>query len=190
MSSTTEEHEPIPGPARSELMSDSAIPDAEFDDLDEILLPRRRRFGLLTIILLVVLIGGLGVLGGVELQKVRTPAAPAATSFASRRAAFAGGGGGGGGGQSSTGQGGGAGGTFGTVKLVDGDTVYLTSQDGSIVKVRTSAAGTTITHSVTGKASDLQPGQDVIVQGSADADGTITATRVTEGVSGGGRTGG
>jgi hypothetical protein len=75
---------------------------------------------------------------------------------------------------------------FGTIKLVDGTTIYVTASDGSITKV-TTAPATTISRSVSGTAADLQPGQTVVVQGAAGADGTVAATRVTEGGAGGGR---
>ncbi len=73
---------------------------------------------------------------------------------------------------------------------MDGDTIYVTTADGNIVKVKTTPGSTTITRSVSGTAADLQPGQTVVVQGAADADGTVAATRVTEGGLGGGGRGG
>lgn len=166
------------------------------DDADDFLPPRRKRMGPLTVALLLMLVAALGVYGGVRLQKARgtTSTAAAAATAAARGAGFrafgAQGGTGGtapaGGNSQGGAAGAGAGATIGTIKLVDGDTIYVTTQDGSIVKVKTTAASTTITRSVTGTAADLQPGQTVVVQGAAGSDGTVAATRVTEGGVGGG----
>lgn len=79
----------------------------------------------------------------------------------------------------------GAGSTVGTVKLVDGSTVYVTTTDGSIVKVTTSKS-TTIKVTKNGTAQDLAPGTAVVVQGTAGADGVVTATSVTQGGGAGG----
>jgi len=134
------------------------------DDVEDFLPARRKRVGPLTVALLVLLVAVLGVFGGVQLQKLRGKTTTVAATFAGGRA---------------------AGSTFGTVKLVDGDTIYVTASDGSIVKVKTTAGATTISRSVTGTAADLQPGQTVVVQGAAGPDGTVAATRVTEGGQGG-----
>ncbi|MEV7416202.1 DUF5666 domain-containing protein [Streptomyces sp. NPDC089919] len=97
---------------------------------------------------------------------------------------FGGGGAGGTGGPAA-----GAGLTTGTVKLVDGTTLYVTDAQGEVVKVTTDAR-TRITRATTGKVADLQPGQTVTVRGSQNADGDLAATTVAEGGaagSGGGR---
>ncbi len=74
--------------------------------------------------------------------------------------------------------------TTGTVKLVDGNTIYLSQADGSIVKVTTSPSGTTVTKTVASSVSAIQPGETLVVQGSTGSDGTVTATRVTDAGSG------
>jgi hypothetical protein len=95
-----------------------------------------------------------------------------------------GGAGAGGGGAGAGGGGAGAGGaagrnaTTGTVKLVDGTTIYLTTANGDTVTVKTSGT-TTVRVLQTGSAKDIPVGATVVVQGTADADGIITATQVT-----------
>lgn len=80
---------------------------------------------------------------------------------------------------------GGSGVTIGTVKLVDGNTLYVTDSSGNIVKV-TTGASTKVTEAKTGKVGDLQPGQSVTVRGSQNSGGDIAATTVTEGAATGG----
>ncbi|GAA1140819.1 hypothetical protein F4556_003486 [Kitasatospora gansuensis] len=70
--------------------------------------------------------------------------------------------------------------TRGTVKAVDGSTVYLTDANGNTVKVTTTDA-TKVQLAKEGKAADLQPGQTVTVVGTPDASGGYAATQLTEG---------
>lgn len=79
----------------------------------------------------------------------------------------------------------GAGITFGTVKSVDGGTLYLTDPQGGTVKV-TTGASTRVTESKQGAVGDLKPGQSVTVRGQRGSNGDIAATTVTEGAPGGG----
>jgi len=101
-------------------------------------------------------------------------------------------GGGGGGGAGGAGVGGGgfggaaAGATFGTVKLVDGDKIYVQTASGDVVTVKTSTS-TKIQVSKAGKAKDLKTGSVVIVAGDKDAQGTVDATSVTQSSALGGR---
>ncbi|GLW68561.1 hypothetical protein Kpho02_08600 [Kitasatospora phosalacinea] len=82
--------------------------------------------------------------------------------------------------------GGAAGGfTRGTVKSVEGSTVYLTDANGNTVKVTTQDS-TKVTTTKEGKVGDLQPGQTVTVLGSKGADGSYSATQLTEGNAAGG----
>jgi hypothetical protein len=69
-------------------------------------------------------------------------------------------------------------GTTGTVKLVDGDTVYVQTANGDVVTVQTDARTTVVT-ATAGRLSDVKAGESVTVQGTAGADGTVTATSVT-----------
>ncbi|WP_305784742.1 DUF5666 domain-containing protein [Symbioplanes lichenis] len=72
-----------------------------------------------------------------------------------------------------------AGPTTGKVKLVDGTTIYVETTGGDVVTVRTSG-DTAVKKATTGKLKDVKAGDTVSVQGSADADGTVTATSVTK----------
>jgi hypothetical protein len=71
-----------------------------------------------------------------------------------------------------------AGATTGTVKLVDGRTIYVQTPDGDVVTVKTDAK-TTVATASKGKLADVKAGQSVTVQGAAGTDGTVTATSVT-----------
>jgi hypothetical protein len=82
-----------------------------------------------------------------------------------------------GGGQAQSGQSGG--GTTGTVKLVDGDTVYIVTADGSTVIVKTNGS-TSVQTSQAGSLKDLTAGATVTVQGQAGTDGSVTATKITK----------
>jgi hypothetical protein len=110
-----------------------------------------------------------------------TPAA-GATGGGFAGGGFRGGGGFGGGG-------GGAGATAaatGTVSVVDGNTLYVLTATGSLVKV-TLGQSTTVTRNATTSADDLRPGDTVVVQGSAAKNGNVTATSIAatgSGVSG------
>jgi Cu/Ag efflux protein CusF len=68
--------------------------------------------------------------------------------------------------------------TTGTIKLVDGTTVYITLASGDIATVKTSAS-TTVRAEQSVKLNDLKVGQTVSVQGTTGSDGIITATTVT-----------
>lgn len=157
------------------------------EDPDEIVpTRRRRRIGPLTYVLLVVLVGLLSAYGGVRWQKSKGnesgTAAAAFRSFAASRGGGGSQGGGGSGGQGGAGAGAAA---FGTVKLVDGTNVYVSAGNGNIVKVTTSADATTITRAASANVADLKPGETVVVQGATDADGVVSATRITDAGTGG-----
>ncbi|WP_185949658.1 hypothetical protein [Microbispora sp. KK1-11] len=100
---------------------------------------------------------------------------------------FAGGGAGRAGGGAGAGAGPG-GMTFGTVKLVDGDKIYVQTVNGGVVTVTTSG-DTKVRVTRSGKVSDLKPGSFVTVAGAADAQGQVAATSVTEGSAMGRRAG-
>lgn len=84
-----------------------------------------------------------------------------------------------------TAAGAGAGATFGTIKLVDGSTVYVQGADGSITKVLT-GPGTTVRISSSGTVKQLAPGTTVVVQGTATGTGTLQASSISQGSFGGG----
>jgi hypothetical protein len=70
--------------------------------------------------------------------------------------------------------------TTGTVKLVDGPNVYLSTATGTVVKVTTNAQSQ-ITVTKQGTVSDVTVGETLVVQGEAGADGTILATTIRSG---------
>lgn len=127
-----------------------------------------------------------GFLGGVLVEKnfgstARTAASGALPAgFAGRGLATPGAlaqGGNGAGGQGGNGAGRGNP-TTGTVKFVDGTTIYLTTAAGDVVTVKTSA--TTVVHSEqTTAVKDIAVGATVTVVGTADSDGIVTASQVT-----------
>jgi hypothetical protein len=148
------------------------------DDLDEQLAARepRRWASRTTMVLagLVLLVGGF--LAGAQTQKhfgVTAAAGSGRGQTAGNAAAFTGGGRQNGGGTATTGTT-----TTGTVKLVDGTTVYIQTGDGRLITVRTN--GSTVVQTVqSGTLSDLTPGAQVSVEGPAASDGTVTATKVS-----------
>jgi hypothetical protein len=76
----------------------------------------------------------------------------------------------------------------GTISVVDGDTLYILSATGSLVKV-TLSPSTTITRNAQATPVDLRPGDTVVVQGTTGTSGNVAATSVTAtapGVSSGG----
>ncbi len=68
--------------------------------------------------------------------------------------------------------------TTGTVKLVDGGTVYVQTADGRTVTVKTTT-GTSVRVSQPGSMKDLSAGASVSVEGQTGSDGTVTATTIT-----------
>src|SRR5579862_2694323 len=164
-------------------------------------LARRPRVHLpsLTLTLTMVVVAGLGVLGGIFVGEHYGSSSGGSGASAFR--GFAGAAGAPSAGASGTssssgfaGRGGGTGlfgggGTFGTVKLVDGNIVYVQTASGGIVQVSTSTA-TKVTISSTGKVKDLLPGETVIVQGTTQSNGSISATSISQNSLGGGGGGG
>jgi hypothetical protein len=66
----------------------------------------------------------------------------------------------------------------GTVTVVSGGTLYVTAADGSVYTVKTSGTTTVdVTHA--GTLSQLKPGQSVVIAGSDDGSGNVTATSIT-----------
>jgi hypothetical protein len=155
-------------------------------------LPTRPRRKLLTPVsgglLAVVLVAG-GFIGGVQVQKHQGSddngggarnGLPAA--FAARLAQGGGGTGGGATGGAGTGTaraGGGSGGaTAGTVANVKGSTLYVTSADGTTVKVKTND-NSKVTRNASGSVGSVHPGDTVVIQGSTASSGTVIASSIT-----------
>ncbi|MFE9429066.1 hypothetical protein ACFYNO_39660 [Kitasatospora sp. NPDC006697] len=159
-------------------------PDAR-DITAELAAPPRRKLPWLSLVLAGGVIAAGAFAGGAWYQKNHggptANSGRSAVAAAAQRAQAQGGGRGGRTGGTGTGTGGGQSGfTRGTVKLVDGSTVYLTDANGNIVKV-TTGGSTKVSVSQDGKVSDLQPGQTVTVVGTPDGSGGYTASQLTEG---------
>jgi hypothetical protein len=155
---------------------EAALADEPFaDDLAEQLAARapRRLANRATLALAGLLLAVGGFLAGAQVEKhfghvgTGTAASGFPTAFPS---GFRGGGGGTGGGAAGAS-------TTGTVKLVDGTTVYITTPNGDVITVRTNGS-TTIT--LPGSVKDLPVGSTVTVTGPASSDGTITAARIAK----------
>ena len=173
-------------------------PDAR-DIAAELSAPPRRKLPWLTLILAAGVIAAGSFWGGAMVQKNSgSSTSSTASAFAARlKAGGAGGTAGGFGGFSrggsgtgtGTGTGAGGGATSGTIKLIDGNTIYVTNSSGNIVKI-TTGGSTTVSIAKSGTVSQLQPGQTITVRGTTDSSGNVTATTVTEGTAAGGGGGG
>lgn len=198
-----------PGPDPEGILAEP--PDTR-DISAELAAPPRPRLPWLTLVLSGGVVAGLAFTGGVLVEKGHLQDSPGTGSAGRNFAAGAGGqgrtgavqGGAGATGQGRTGSGtgtgqsggrqgfgsapggpgAGAGATTGTVKLVDGTTLYVTDAQGNVVKVTTDT-NTQITQAKSGKVSDLQPGQTVTVRGSQNPAGDLAATTVAQGGAGG-----
>jgi hypothetical protein len=189
------EEEPGNGNGVGDLLDLLSSPIDDDDTELTAVLTRRPRAKLpsLTLILAAIVVASVGFLGGALVGKhygssssgnlaaefsrlagARASASPGSSSGTG----FAGRGGGGlfGGGGNAT---------IGTIKLVDGHTVYVQTTAGDIVQVATSA-GTKVTVSSTVPVKDLQPGETVIVEGSKNSSGAIAATSISQTSLGGG----
>jgi hypothetical protein len=167
------------------------------------LLPARSRKGIprVTAVLGIGLLAAATFLAGIEAQKQWGGSSSNAGRFG-RGALFGAGTGTGTGTGTATGTGGaqgapgggffrrgGGGLTVGTVKLVQGSTIYVTTASGNTVKVSVPAK-TSITKSVTTKLSGIHVGDAVTAIGTTSSDGVIKATSVRLGDTGFGGFGG
>jgi hypothetical protein len=176
--------EPAITPERAEALLASPPEETAGDDLPQMLAARRptRRLPPLTTILGALLLLAIGTAGGAWAQKKwgTEQSNGGRAAFAGLSAARAAAGGGGAAPAGFRARGGFGNATIGTVRLVDGKTVYLATTGGGIVRVKTGAS-TTVRITKTGALKTLKPGQTVIVQGTASKDGSVTATSITEG---------
>jgi hypothetical protein len=196
------EDEPGNGNGLDDLLDVLSSP---LDDGDEItaVLTRRPRAKLpsLTLVLAAIVVASAGFLGGALVGKHygSSSSGNLAAAFSRLAGARAGATASAGSGSSGSGSGSGFGGrsglfgggnaTIGTIKLIDGGTVYVQTTAGDIVQVATSA-GTKVTVSSTVPVKDLQPGETVIVEGSKNSSGAIAATSISQTTLGGGAGGG
>jgi hypothetical protein len=151
--------------------------------------PQRARLPKITLALAAGFLIAVGFIGGVLAQKHYGGASTAggrasalASTFAGARGTGAGRGGFGGG---TAGGGTGAGGfggssITGSITVVSGDTLYITSTTGTVYTVKTSGS-TSVELSSSGSLSQLKPGQTVTISGTAGSGGTVNATTITAG---------
>jgi hypothetical protein len=182
------EEEPGNGGDVGDLLNVLSSPLDNDDELTAVLTRRpRAKLPSLTLVLVALVVASAGFLGGIVVGKHYGSSGSAASAF-SRFAAGASATArtGSGPGAGLGGRGGGAGGEFaagnatiGTIKLIDGSTVYVQTPIGDIVQVSTSA-GTKVTASSTVRVKDLQPGETVIVEGSKNSTGGVTATSISQ----------
>lgn len=152
--------------------------------------PPRSRLPKATLALSAGFLIAVGFIGGVLAQKHYGGsttagggrAAALASTFAGRGTGTGRGGFGGGAG---TGTGAGAGGfgassITGSITVVSGDTLYITSTTGTVYTVKTTGS-TSVELSSSGSLSRLKPGQTVTISGTAGSGGTVNATTITAG---------
>lgn len=177
------------------------LSDPFADDLDDKLKARRKlRFNAKsTMVLTALVLVTAGFLAGAQVQKhygVTTSASgtgmPGAGNFPGMGASGFARGNQNGFGQNGSGQsgaaqrdgqsgaqGGGTGSaTTGTVKMVDGNTVYVQTADGRTVIVHTSPS-TSVQIGQKGTLGDIAAGAQITVEGQAGTDGAVTASKVT-----------
>lgn len=148
--------------------------------------PRRRFVTPISAALAGALVGALGFIGGVEVQKGQDDGSSSTAGGAQAAFAAAGGGGAGRGGFSRGGgspqASGGPGGaqsnaTVGSVSNKKGSTLYVKDSDGNTIRVKTTSHSK-INRTASTSAGAIHPGDTVIVQGSKSSSGTITATQI------------
>ena len=67
----------------------------------------------------------------------------------------------------------------GTVKVIDGNSIYVSQPDGTTKKVVANDS-TRYNRTEPGTLRDVQPGDTVTVEGTSQPDGSVSATRVTD----------
>ncbi|GIG93328.1 hypothetical protein Pen02_82640 [Plantactinospora endophytica] len=147
----------------------------------ELAAANRRWWNRTTLVLASALLLVGSLVAGIEVQKA-FGAQPTSTGPGGFRGqggftpptAFPGGGAPGGGNQDGRGR---AAATTGTVKLVDGTTIYLQTESGEVITVRTDG-DTTV--QVPGELKAFKAGDKVSVDGDTDAEGSITASTLTK----------
>ena len=183
------EEEPGNGHDVGDLLNVLSSPLDNDDELTAVLTRRPRvKLPSLTLVLVTLVVASAGFLGGIVVGKhygssgsgspasafSRFAAGASATARTGSGSGAGLGGRAGGGGEFAAGNA-----TIGTIKLIDGSTVYVQTPGGDIVQVSTSA-GTKVTASSTVPVKDLQPGETVIVDGSKNSTGGVTATSISQ----------
>lgn len=70
--------------------------------------------------------------------------------------------------------------TTGTVKLVDGSTIYVQTDGGDVITIKTDSK-TAVKAASKSSLSSVKAGQSITVQGTEGTDGSVTATTVVTG---------
>jgi len=144
---------------------------------------------ILGVAVVLLLVFNIGVrMGHASRPKAATPAGGAGATGAT--GAGAGAGAAGRGAQGGAGAGAGATGSdpgakpaaAGTVKVIDGNAIYVSQPDGTTKKVVANDS-TSYTRTQPSTLRDVQPGDRVSVEGSSQPDGTVSATRVSDSAS-------
>jgi hypothetical protein len=154
-----------------------APPYDEGDEPDFTPRPRKRAHRL-TYVLGGLALVAIGTLGGITIQKHEDHGSTTTASPSGANTGNFVGRGAGGGAPGAGGGAGGAGATVGTVKLIDGNSMYVTETNGTVVKVAINAASQ-LTKTDAATIKDITPGEAVIVRGATATDGSVTATSVT-----------
>lgn len=150
-------------------------------NIDQELTQAKRGVGKVTIGLGIAVLVVAAFFGGTLVHSAtassNTPANPGAQN--GNRPNFPGGGNGQGRPGGQGGQGGaGFRGTAGTIDHIDGTTVYVKMQNGTVVKVSTTDS-TKVDLTQPGKLTDLKAGDTVVVQGQRAEDQSVTAQNIT-----------
>jgi hypothetical protein len=138
---------------------------------------RRRLATRWTVATSVITLLAIGFIGGALVQRGRQPAASTAPQAAAAAGAGARPG------AAIGGDGGGAAPVAGKVSSVDGRTLYVTTNQGTTVKVRASASAK-VTRTAKSSVGAVHPGDTVVITGSTAASGTVTAAQITATASG------
>jgi hypothetical protein len=150
--------------------------------------PRRQFFNRRTAALGALVMCALGFYGGVRVEKGQLASSTSASTASSLPAGLrAGGGAPGAAGATaragatagSAGRPGGGNVSFGTVKSIDGKTIYVSDSSGNTVKVTLSPVAK-ISKSLKVSKSSVRPGDTVVIQGVKSSQGTLTATSVSD----------
>ena len=115
----------------------------------------------------IVVVGGISFYGGMAYQSSQTPAAGARGQFTGGMGQFAG----------RTGMRSGGGFTSGQIISADATGVTVQMQDGS-TKIVLFGGSTQVMKSTAGSTSDLTVGKDVVVTGTSNSDGSVTAQSI------------
>jgi hypothetical protein len=138
---------------------------------------------ILGVAVVLLLVFNIGVrLGHASRPKAATPSGGAGAAGAGAGAGAGARGGAGGAGAAGAGAGADAGFkpvASGTVKVIDGNNIYVSQPDGTTKKI-VSNESTRYTRTEPSTQRDVQPGDQLSVDGTAQPDGSVAATRVTD----------